>query len=168
MSKEDKLILAGVISAAHGIRGDIIIKSYTDPLENIFSLNIFNANHEILKLKKISVKSSGLIICKLDSCGDRNKAESLKGTKLYSLRSSLPALEENEYYYDDLKNKIVINESGKKIGIIQNIMNYGAGDIIEIKFNDEKEELLPFTRQLFPQISDDFVVLSDSYLRINE
>ena len=42
MTKDPKLILVGVISSAHGIKGNIIVKSYTDPIDNILKLKLLD------------------------------------------------------------------------------------------------------------------------------
>ncbi|GAB4166103.1 MAG: ribosome maturation factor RimM [Rickettsiaceae bacterium] len=161
MEQESKLILVGVISAAHGIKGEVLIKSYTTPKENILSLSIINSQQEPVKLKKIRTKGNESFVCKIDLCTDRNKAESLKGTQLFCLRSSLPELLEEEYYFNDLKGLEVLDEHNNKVGVVTNVANFGAGDILEIKFNNDKEEMLPFTKEVFPKITKDYIVLCD-------
>jgi 16S rRNA processing protein RimM len=38
------------------------------------------------------------------------------------------------------------------IGTIINLYNYGAGDIVEIEFNNKQKELFPFVDEYFPEI----------------
>jgi 16S rRNA processing protein RimM len=166
MEKDDKLIFIGVIFAAHGIKGNVVIKSYTSPKENIFSFNIVNYKHEAIRLKKIRSNSNGSYICDLASCSDRNTAEALKGTRLFCLRSNLPEPPKDEYYFSDLKDMQVLNENSEKIGTVINVANFGAGDIIEVKFNDNTKEMIPFTKEIFPKIDKNYIILSDSFVRI--
>ena len=51
---------------------------------------------------------------------------------------------------------------GKKIGIIIDVANFGAGDIIEIRFNNDTEEMFPFTKEFFPEIGKDYVVFKNT------
>lgn len=164
MTQDNNLILVGVISGAHGIKGDVLIRSYTEIPSNIFTLNIMTQNCKKLTIKKISQKASGVLIARIDTCNDRNQSESLKGTKLYCYKDALPKLKEDEHYYKDLQNLPVLNEDGQKIGIVLNIVNFGAGDIVEIKFDDNNEEMLPFTKQFFPSIHKNHIVLANAYL----
>ncbi|MDP4709054.1 MAG: ribosome maturation factor RimM [Rickettsiaceae bacterium] len=166
MIKEEKLILVGVISAAHGIQGNVLIKSYTDPVVNIAALTVLDKNRNIVRFKMIREVSKGGVVCKLADCNDRNQAELLKGTKLYCLRETLPKPLDDEFYIEDLRGLKVLNESGENIGTVLEIANYGAGDIIEIKFNDDKCEMFPFTKELFPTIKKDHLILAIENLHI--
>jgi 16S rRNA processing protein RimM len=157
---KDKLILVGVISSAHGINGDVIIKSFTKPSENIVKLPVQDESGSVLELKYVRSRKEGEIICHIKGYDTRSRAESLKKTAMYCKRSGLPQKAENEFYFEDLKGLIVKNESGEEIGVIINVLNYGAGDIIEIMFTDMKEtELFPFNKEFFPVIQKDSITI---------
>ena len=167
MTKDHKLILVGVISSAHVIKGDIIVKSYTDPIDNIANLKLFDDKNVIFPIKKIRATAKGSIICKHSNCHDRNQAEALIGTKLYCIREDLPKTDEEEFYFEDLKSLQVLNLKGKKVGIISEIFNFGAGDLVEIKFsNGSGTEIYPFTKEFFPEVTKDHVVLAKPNLFI--
>ena len=168
MKEDDRLILVGVISAAHGIKGDVLVKSFTDPKENILALDILDENAAPIKLKKVRVNSNGTIVCRFAGSNDRNASEALSGTKLFCLRDTLPAPQEDEYYISDLRRFFVVNEKGKKIGIIIDVANFGAGDIIEIRFNNDTEEMFPFTKEFFPEIGKDYVVFKNTNIVQNK
>ena len=52
-----------------------------------------------------------------------------------------------------------MDESDEFVGTVIEVANYGAGDIIEVKFNDDNCEMFPFTKELFPKITKDYMVL---------
>lgn len=157
---KDKLILVGVISSAHGIRGDMVVKSFTKPPENIVNLTIQDEVGHVLKLEYIRSKRETEIICHIKGYETRGQAEALKKKPLYCKRSELPEKAEDEFYFEDLKGLIVKNELDQEIGVITNVVNYGAGDIIEIKFTDIKEtELFPFNKEFFPVVQRDSITL---------
>lgn len=158
---DDKLIMVGVISSAHGTVGQIVVKSFTEPSRNIINLSILDWDLNPIKLKIIKVKSNGDLICKLENCNSRTEAENLAKKPLYCLRSSLPEIsEEDEFYIEDLKGLKVLDPQGNHIGNITNVANYGGGDIIEVQFiNSKKLEMFPFTKELFPEITKHYVVL---------
>lgn len=166
MTKDLKLILVGVISSAHGIKGDIIVKSYTNPIENILDLKLFDDKNVNLPIKKVRITPKGLI-CRYNHCQDRNQAETLIGTKLYCLRDDLPKTSEEEFYFEDLKNLSVLTPSGKKIGAISEVFNFGAGDLIEVEFsNGSGAEIYPFTKEFFPEVTKNHVVLANTKLQL--
>ena len=158
---DDKLIIVGVISSAHGVKGHVVVKSFTDPAGNIVNLPVFDQYNNPVKLKIIRAKSDGNLICSLDNCHSRTEAERFIKKSLYCLRSNLPPiLTEDEFYIEDLKGLKVVDLNGNHIANITNIANYGGGDIVEIQFlTSGKFEMLPFTKELFPEITTNYAVL---------
>jgi len=158
---EDKLIIVGVISSAHGIKGHVIVKSFTEPAGNIVKLPVFDQDNTPVKLKIIRTKPDGNLICSFNNCHSRTEAERFIKKSLYCLRSNLPPiLTEDEFYIEDLKGLKVIDLNGNHIANIINIANYGGGDIIEVQFlANGKFEMLPFTKELFPEITKNHAVL---------
>ena len=156
-----KLINVGIIVGVHGIKGHVIIRSYTNPDTNIVKLPIVNEKNQLLKITYIKKSSKNQLICKIDNINDRNIALSFKNVKLYCHRDSLPEITNfDEYYITDLKElEVMLEETNKPIGIIQNIHNFGAGDVVEVKFYDNKTEFYPFSEQFFPTISNNYIVL---------
>lgn len=160
-TKNNKLILVGVITKAHGIMGQVVVRSYTEPPGNIVNLPIFDKDKNSTVLKLIRVQPNGTLICSIKDCRDRTSAEMLIKKQLYCLRQDLPDdLEEDEFYIEDLVGLKVLDTEGEHIGTVLNVANYGGGDIIDVKLMDKKDsELLPFTKEYFPEIGEDFVVL---------
>lgn len=145
-------ILLGVITSAHGIRGEVKIKSFTDdpsalgrygPLQDKTGKRAFTL--------KILGEQKGLVLAAIDGVRDRNAAELLRGVELYGPRNALPTAEEGEYFVEDLIGMAVVQD-GTPIGTLKAFHNFGAGDILEIAFADGREELFSFTDANFPDI----------------
>ncbi|ABY72439.1 ribosome maturation factor RimM [Rickettsia rickettsii] len=160
MNSLENLILVGVIKSCHGIKGHVMLKSFTDPATKILERNLVNESGANIYIKLISQNAKGELICTFNDIATRNEAEHLKGYKIFCLRASLPELEEDEFYIADLTHLPVLNQDHKEIGKIKNILNFGAGDIIEIEFSDQTTELLPFNKEFFPIITKDYVILN--------
>ena len=148
-------VLVGVIVGAHGIKGEVKLKSFTsDPL----SIGRYGPlqstsgqNFEITKLK--AAKDD--FIASLKSVADRNAAETLKSVELFVDREKLPKLKGHETYAHDLIGLDVFAEGGVKLGKLVAMPNYGAGDLLEVAVNGSAETvLIPFTNAFVPQ--DDF------------
>ncbi|MFK7974430.1 MAG: ribosome maturation factor RimM [Rickettsiaceae bacterium] len=161
MAQENNLILVGIISGAHGIQGNVLIKSYTQPKDNILFLKLIDVNDSQVKIKRVKTNNAGAYICKLESCHNRTQAELLKGTQLFCMRSDFPEPEAEEYYCSDLQNMVILDNEGAKIGKVINVVNFGAGDIIEIKLNDDREFLVAFTKENFPVINKEYIMLNN-------
>ena len=142
MTISDK-ILVGKIFDAHGIRGLVKIKSFT---ENPISICDYSPlTDEFGNVYKIQLKSKGksdIIIVAINDISDRTTAEALKGTLLYAPRSSIIDNEE-DVLISELDNFNVFDKENNLVGKVGGTFNYGAGDILEIEINgSEKTALL--------------------------
>ncbi len=161
MHTKDNLILVGIISSVHGIQGCVAIKSFTSPITNILKLDLVNAFNENITLKFVRENSKSHLICRINEINDRNVAETLKGSQLFCSATSLPKLGQEEFYVKELQGLLVVDENLQPLGQINGIFNFGAGDIIEVKFLDRaKTELFPFNKQFFPIVAEHHVVLT--------
>ena len=159
--RDADLILVGVINSAHGIKGDVTIKSFTDPISNILNMPLIDGHQQVINIQAKKLDKKGNIICKIDRCRSRNEAEEMKGQKLFCNRIDFPEIQsQNEFYIHDIIGIDVLSENKKKVGRVQNILNYGAGDIIEIKFIDSNStEMFPFNKSFFPVIEKNYMII---------
>jgi 16S rRNA processing protein RimM len=156
-------VLLGTIANAHGIRGEVILRTYTSDPEAIAGYGPLSdeAGRRTFKIKSARVTPKG-VIARLDGVSDRNAAEALRGVDLYVARARLPKPAEKEFYYADLIGLTARDEAGAEIGWIVNVVNFGAGDLLEIRFNDTKQtDYIPFTDACVPNVdvSGGFVTL---------
>lgn len=150
-----KQILLGVITGVHGIRGELVVKSFAAEPEDIAAYGPLSdkSGSRAFKLKVIRVTPKGGVIVRVDGVADRNAAEALKGTELYIDRGKLPPASGDEYYHADLIGLDAVSPDGRPIGLITGIHNYGAGDLIEIRLaNSTASELVAFTDTFVPTV----------------
>ncbi len=160
MTFSDKRILAGVISSPHGIKGNVIIKSLTSPAANLESLKLFDEQGIEVKIKVLKTNPKNFVICNVEGVADRNEAEKLKKLKLFTLKEALPEEMGGEFYAANLLNLKILDEEKVEIGMVKAFFNFGAGDLLEIEYNDGGGELLPFTEELFPEIGAEYLTLN--------
>lgn len=152
MTEKAQRILLGRIVAAHGIRGDVVIDSYTGNPEDIGAYGPLATEDGTRRLDIRVVRATPKgVVAHVGGIADRNGAEALKGTALYALRDQLPATEEGEYYYADLVGLTAVDVSGERIGMVVAVQNYGAGDLLELRLEGQHAtELVPFTDAFVP------------------
>ena len=78
-----------------------------------------------------AAKGDGMIVAKLAGIADRDRAETLRGLRLYLPRAALPP-GEDEFYYADLIGLAAVLEDGAPVGKIIAVHDFGAGDMLEI------------------------------------
>jgi 16S rRNA processing protein RimM len=146
-------VALAVYAQPHGVSGRIKVKSFTDPLDDFAThAGLCDERGNPVKLR-ITGHAQGMAIVEVEGIATRDQAELLRGRKLGIARTALPELTNpNAYYIDDLIGLTVITADGGLFGTVKNVMNYGAGDILEIKRPNGKEDLLSFTHASFPTV----------------
>jgi 16S rRNA processing protein RimM len=154
MAMTSRRILLGHIAGAHGIRGDVLIETYTGAPEDIARYGALSNEPGdrsfIITVRRVTVKG---VLASIEGVRSRTEAEALKGTRLYVDRERLPATGKNEFYRSDLIGLAAVSPEGRTIGEVIAVENYGAGDLIEIRLSgSRKTELIPFTDAFVPAV----------------
>ncbi len=165
-----KRILLGEIVAAHGIKGHVKIKTYTENPVDIGSYGpMRDENDNSYTLSNIRQVSPHAIIAFIKGITDRNQAEALCGTKFYIDRAQLPEPTENEFYHEDLINISVYDEQGTHYGNVLALQDFGAGEFFDIKSSDQTKFMtLPFNEDavLDINIEEKKMIINSEFLLV--
>ncbi len=138
-------IVIGKILTAHGVRGLVKFRSYMDDIGDLPDYNPVTCadGREI----NLSIKNSagGEYIAEIVGIVDRTIAESFRNQEIFVSREKLPETQSDEFYIDDLIGLEILDVSQQKIGVIKNIVNFGASDLFEIKHENGKLFYCPMT-----------------------
>lgn len=161
------MVLVGAITAAHGIRGEVKLRSFTaDPAAIAAYSPLETAAGRKIEIARVRPQKDGFIAI-LKGVTDRNAAEALRGTELFVPRERLPEPEDDEVYVHDLIGLTVHLADGSLLGEIVDVADYGAGDLIDVKVEGRKDTvLIPFAPQYVLETRDDRVIvdLPEGYL----
>jgi 16S rRNA processing protein RimM len=152
-SPDDDKVLAGIITGAHGIKGEVKLRSFTADPQAIAAYGpLLASTGERFEIERLKPQKNGFIAT-LKGVGDRNKAETLKGVELFVPRPQLPELQKDEVYIHDLIGVRVVDKNGASFGTVVAMPNFGAGDLIEIRRDGTEETVLvPFAQDYVPVI----------------
>ncbi len=148
-------VLVGRFGAPHGAGGELRLTSFTGVAGAIAVYKpLFDESRtrrfSILRLRPIK---HNMFVAKIAGIGDRASAGALTNAALYVPRASLPDVEGEEFYLADLIGLAAMNEAGEAFGGIVNVLNFGAGDILEIApMGGGETLLLPFRKEIFPRV----------------
>jgi 16S rRNA processing protein RimM len=154
VTKLENPVQMAVIGAAHGIRGEVRVRSFTgDPAALGDYGPLYDGAGRAFEV--VSVRPGKEVsIARFKGVATREAAEALNGVALFVDRSALPAdLDEEEFYHADLIGLAVRDESGAEIGAVSAIHDFGAGDILEVKRKSEPSVMIPFTRAAVPEVA---------------
>ena len=147
-------VCLGQIGGAHGVRGEVRLRSFTaDPAAIVSYGPLETEDGRVIAIESLRpVKDH--FVATLSGVADRNAAERLVNIKLYVPRDRLPPPDEpDEFYYADLVGLAAIDRAGKPLGTVVAVHNFGAGDLIELRLEEGgRTELLPFDAATVPEV----------------
>ncbi|KQQ79738.1 ribosome maturation factor RimM [Aureimonas sp. Leaf324] len=148
-------ILLAVIGGAHGIKGEVRVRSFTEDPEDLGAYGPLTD----AKGRRYTVVSAraqkNVVVVRFKEVADRNAAELLNGTELFVDRAALPEEGEDEFYQADLVGLVARLVDGTVIGEVVAFHDFGAGDILEIVPEGSKGVMIPFTEAAVPEIDLD-------------
>jgi 16S rRNA processing protein RimM len=147
-------ICVAQIGAAHGVRGEVRLRSFTEDPMAVTSYGPLESEDGTRRFTIEALRPlKDLFVARLEGVADRDAAEALTNIRLYVPRDRLPPLEDAEtYYHADLIGLAAVTADGAPLGTVKAIHNFGAGDILEIKLDSGEPLMVPFTDTAVPDI----------------
>ena len=148
-------ICVAQIGAAHGIRGEVRLRSFTqDPLA-VASYGTLESEDGAQRFEIEALRpAKDHLVARLVGVNDRNAAERLTNLKLYVPRDRLPPTEDADtFYHADLVGLTAVTPEGTVLGKVTAMHNFGAGDLVEITATEGGGTMqVPFSSAAVPTI----------------
>ena len=141
-----RMITVGRLHGAFGVRGEVKLESFTDPLRSIARYQpwiLRDARGIERACEGVRVREGGKgLIATMPGIEDKDAADALRGTEVLVPRSALPPPAEGEFYWVDLEGLRVVNVEGTDFGIVSHLFSTGANDVLVAQ--GERERMIPF------------------------
>ena len=151
--KNERIVL-GRISGVHGIKGVVVLRSFTqDPLAiGEYGPLYVGDSDALLEIEHMSPHKGDFLV-RFFGIEGREAAEKLKGVELSVDKSKLPQNDDEDgFYFADLIG-LTVKQDGKEVGKVIDVVNFGAGDLVDIEFEGRKKsELLAFNEASVPVV----------------
>ncbi|NJD01316.1 MAG: 16S rRNA processing protein RimM [Ruminiclostridium sp.] len=146
----------GKIVNIQGIKGEVRVIPLTDNPGRFEKLdwlyiekNGINDKYYLEGVKYLK----NLVILKLKGVDNPETAEALRGSFLLIDRINAVKLAENSFFICDLIGMKVVDEKGKFLGKLDNILQTGSNDVYVVKSENGGEILLPALKSVVREIS---------------
>lgn len=151
------MIQLGEFGRAHGLKGEVRLKSATaDPLAIASYGPLVGGDGRTYRLEAVRPvpgAASDLLVARVDGIATREAAERLNRLALLVPRDRLaPPDDEDEFLAADLVGARVEDPAGETLGTIFAVVDYGSGDLLEIRRPGRRSVLLPFTKAFVPVV----------------
>jgi 16S rRNA processing protein RimM len=153
-SQERQRICVARLGAAHGVRGDVKLWSFTADPAAVADYGPFEtADGRVIEIETLRPGKDCFVV-RLKGVADREAVERLRNAELFVPRDRLPAPDEaDEFYHADLIGLAVVDAAGAAFGSVVAVHNFGAGDLIEVRCPERPDTvMLPFTQAVVPVI----------------
>ena len=129
---------AGRVGRPHGLDGSFhVAQPNAALLEAVELINVAGREREIVRRAGTASRP----ILRLDGCEDRDAAQALRGEELTVPRSVAPALEEDEWWAEDLVG-CAVHDAGRHVGVVRNVLALPSCEVLEVTCVDADGELL--------------------------
>ena len=146
----EEFFQVGVITATHGIHGEVKVFPTTDDPNRFKKLKkvLLDTGIQKLELEVAGVKFfKKFVILKFKEFDDINQVEKYRKCSLLVTRENAVRLKKNEYFIADLIGLKVYTEDGRFLGNLEDVMQTGANDVYQIVTEEGKEILIPAIKQ---------------------
>ena len=140
-------IILGRIGAPQGIHGWLRITSHTSPPANILKYTTWQIKRgsSWSTLTPEDTKTQGnKLLAKLPDCDTPEAAKQWTNTLIAIHHHELPDLPGDEFYWNDLINCQVITTEGHPLGVVTQLLETGANDVLIIQGKNQRH-LIPYT-----------------------
>lgn len=105
-----------------------------------------------------SRRNQGRWLLRLEGCHSREDADELRGA-LLSIPESEAIIAEGQFLPDELVGLEVVSAGGEQIGVVAEVLDYPAQDILEVR-TEHGSRMIPFVRELVPRVDLDEGVIT--------
>jgi 16S rRNA processing protein RimM len=154
-------VVVGRIGKAHGLRGEVILDVRTDEPDRRFApgavLRAEPPRGSTSPLRSLTVTSSrwhsSRLLVSFGEIDDRNASEAARGIMLYAgIRADETPEDPDEFYDHQLVGLAAYDLEGRELGSVTALVHGGAQDLLSIRTPEGRDTLVPFVRQLVPEV----------------
>jgi len=158
MKKRPEFISIGIVTRAHGIKGELVIHPITDNPEQFETLKTIFVKNKQGERRSFAIERarfrSHRIILKLREINDRNQAQELRGLRIDRRLEDAAELGPDEYYIFDLIGLKVRTAENQWLGQVTDVLTLPANDVYVVT-DGEREYLIPAIKDVIKKIDLD-------------
>jgi len=149
-------VLVGKVVGAYSVKGEVKVKPESDVFERQMKALRAVPLYKGVRKELLTVESmrpyKGVYIVKFKEVLDRTGALALVGAEIWIDRHQQVELDEDEFYLSDLLGCKVVTTDGKELGVVKNVLEQPAGDVLEVVGKDAVSTLIPFVSHFVKEV----------------
>lgn len=152
-SGEPVYLTIGKLRRTHGVRGEILMDVLADDPEMLKpGLVLFvGLKHKEAKLAAVRAADKSLIV-RFEGHTDCDQAAAFRNQFVAIKTSDAQPLNTGRYYHHEVIGLKVIDDQGKDLGVLADILSTGANDVYVIRPAEGEEILVPAVKEFVIKI----------------
>ncbi len=144
LTGEPAFLAVGKLRRTHGVHGEMLMEVYTDFPERLVPGTILYLDHPVdqLVLVRNRPHHAGLLLT-FEGYDTPEAAAALRNRIVFVRADDRPPLAEGEYYHHQLIGLDVLSDQGEAIGVVTDIIETGASDVLVVRPARGPEVLIP-------------------------
>ena len=164
----DELINIGKIGSSVGLRGEVRVTLYSPDSANLKEGKVLLLKHAGKTAgaagspREVEAKCTGVRLQKdrpvirLEGITDRNMADELRGMEVFIREDQLEKLPEGQHYVRDIIGyKVIDLASGKEVGVLRDVIQNTAQNVLDIEGADGRQILVPAVDAFLKRFDDE-------------
>jgi 16S rRNA processing protein RimM len=153
---EPAFIAVGKLRHAHGVHGEILMEVYTDFPDRLQPGVILYLGEEASQLRLVKCRRHGAgLLMTFEGFSSPEEIGQFRNQIVYVKSTDRPPLADGEYYHHQLIGLRVITRDGNALGIVTEILETGASDVLVVRPGSGPEILIPFVDSFIHEINLD-------------
>ena len=146
----------GKITGTHGLKGEVRVQSWADSPEFMTQFRELYLDRGAKKIEITAARvHKNMLIMKIRGIDSMDEADKLREKVLYISRDDVE-LDEGTYFIQDLIGlNVVDDDTGERIGRLDDVSETGANDVYHIRTDDGRVYLIPAVPDVVRDISVD-------------
>jgi 16S rRNA processing protein RimM len=144
-------VVTGRVVAAHGVLGWVKVEPLTTNPRRFQAGSSFilegREGGDRLVLEEVR-EGRGVLLARFQGCDDRNQAEAMVGRELMVERDELGECPEDAYWESDIIGLEVHTRDGRYLGVVAEVMETGANDVLVVEGEGTGEVLIPMIEEV--------------------
>lgn len=125
------MLLAGDVGKPHGLAGDVYVVVISDDPHRFEPGSVLHSRSAGDLTIERCRRHSGRVLVKFEGFDTREQAETLRGP-LYVAVEQARALDDDEYWHDDLVGLVVTSREGAELGRVEAVVAGSEQDLLEV------------------------------------
>ncbi|MCH5155209.1 MAG: 16S rRNA processing protein RimM [Clostridiales bacterium] len=163
------MITVGQITKPQGVRGEVKVRPMTNDPSRFCVLKSAYIDGRLYKLSAVRVSGNDVYL-RLSGVDDRNAAETLRGKYIEIDRAAAVALDDGEFFIDDLVGATLCArtaDGSQSIGTIMSVQSFGSADVFTVQ-TERGEMTFAFVKALNAEYDEESNVLSVDGQKLKE